>query len=98
MASDHWKTRAKGGILRREFLRYTGRVIKWAATVGSGALAGDFLAARREQPVTRIESARGTASGRATVTGVGEPITGALNVQLEPLRLSASGIVSNPPA
>ena len=25
MASDHWRTRVKGGILRREFLRYAGR-------------------------------------------------------------------------
>jgi hypothetical protein len=46
----------------------------------------------------RERDARGTASGRATVTGVGESITGTLNVQLEPLRLSASGTVSDSPA
>jgi hypothetical protein len=48
--------------------------------------------------VTRIVSARGTAFGRATVQGVGESITGTLNVRFEPLRLSASGTVSDPPA
>jgi hypothetical protein len=96
MASDHWRTRVKGGILRREFLRYAGRAIGWGVTVGAGALAGDFLAARRERPMTQIVSGRGTASGRAIVAGVGESITGTLNVQLEPVRLSATGTVSNP--
>jgi hypothetical protein len=60
--------------------------------------ATNFLAAHRERSVTRIVSARGTASGRATVTGVGESITGTLNVQFEPLRLSASGTVADAPA
>jgi hypothetical protein len=81
VSSDRWKARVKGGILRREFLRYAGRAIGWSATVCASALAGDFLAARRERPapMTRIVSARGTASGRAIVTGVGESITGTFN-------------------
>src|SRR5882672_5050296 len=97
MASDPWR-RAKGGILRREFLRYAGRGIGWVATVWASTELGLFLAKRRERPITRIVSTRGAASGRATVTGVGESIAGTANLQLEPMRHSASGTVSNPPA
>jgi hypothetical protein len=98
MDSNHWKTRAKGGMLRREFISYAVKFVKWTAGILVSVWATDFLAARRERPVTRIVSARGTASGRTTVTGVGESITGTLNVQFEPLRLSASGTVADPPA
>jgi hypothetical protein len=78
MDSDHWRKRVKGSILRREFLGYVFKATKWAAGIAVSVGAGEFLAARRERPMTRIVSARGTASGRANVMGVGESTTGRL--------------------
>jgi len=84
---------------RRAFLTFLTMLLAFLTSVVNmvtGAL--NFSTARHGRPVTRIVSARGTASGRATVTGVGESITGTLSAHLEPLRVSASGTVSNLPA
>jgi hypothetical protein len=67
MDSDHWRARAKGGIFRRDFLKYAGRFVQWAATVWAGAAAGDFLAQRRERAKKNIIAAEGRAAGTAVV-------------------------------
>jgi hypothetical protein len=93
MARDHWRTRVKGGVLRRDFLRYAGRAIGWVVTVGSGALAGDFLAARREQA-----TAKPGITGTAAVTLGALTAEGPGSILAPPASLSASGTVSRPPA
>ena len=50
MDSDHWKTRAKGGMFRREFLSRAPGLVAWLASVGASGWLGDFLAARRQPP------------------------------------------------
>jgi hypothetical protein len=100
MGNDRWKARAKGGILRREFLGYAGRFAGWAATVWASAGAGEFLAQRRERVKKSIViAAEGRAAGTAVVIGLAETahVTGIANLHAGPATLSASGTVSNPP-
>jgi hypothetical protein len=91
MDSDHWRARAKGGIFRREFLKYVGRFVQWTATVWAGAVAGDFLAQRRERAKRNIIAAEGRAAGTAVVIGLAETVhvTGTARIQFGVLTLPA---------
>jgi hypothetical protein len=88
MASDHWKTRAKGG--RRAFLKVW--LLGAAGWVGVG-LRNTALTVLLMQAWNAI-----TAPRRKLTVVDSLAVTDPVNIQLGPLTLSASGTVSDPPA